>query len=143
MFTPVNPSFTIKKWGSRGSTLYRHVLVMQRTSSSASCHIKGNGYTLRGRKFVKFVCTLLRRRCSIRKECSPFRVDPLPEGVGMQESTVMIVVSKGNLYRFYLTLASDFTSHEHFDLIKANAWYRIDIMRVKFVFDRNSFTSLL
>ena len=28
MYTPVNPSFTIQKWGSRGSTLYRHVLVM-------------------------------------------------------------------------------------------------------------------
>ena len=62
----------------------------------------------------------------------------------MQERTVMIVVSKGNLYRFYLTLASDFTSHEHFDLIKANAWYRIDIMRVKNLsLIENSFTSLL
>ena len=26
--TPVNPSFTIWKWGLRGSTLYRHVFVM-------------------------------------------------------------------------------------------------------------------
>ena len=28
MYTPVNPSFTISKWGLRGSTLYRHVFVM-------------------------------------------------------------------------------------------------------------------
>ena len=28
MYTPVNPSFTIKKWGLRGSKLYRHVFVM-------------------------------------------------------------------------------------------------------------------
>ena len=28
MFTPVNPSFTLLKWGLRGSELYRHVLVM-------------------------------------------------------------------------------------------------------------------
>ena len=28
MYTPVNPSFTIYKWGLRGSTLYRHVFVM-------------------------------------------------------------------------------------------------------------------
>ena len=27
MYTPVNPSFTIYKWGLRGSTLYRHVFV--------------------------------------------------------------------------------------------------------------------
>ena len=28
MYTPVNPSFTIQKWGLRGSKLYRHVFVM-------------------------------------------------------------------------------------------------------------------
>ena len=28
MYTPVNPSFTILKWGLRGSKLYRHVFVM-------------------------------------------------------------------------------------------------------------------
>ena len=28
MYTPVNPSFTIEKWGLRGSKLYRHVFVM-------------------------------------------------------------------------------------------------------------------
>ena len=28
IYTPVNPSFTIWKWGLRGSTLYRHVFVM-------------------------------------------------------------------------------------------------------------------
>ena len=28
MYTPVNPSFTIWKWGLRGSKLYRHVFVM-------------------------------------------------------------------------------------------------------------------
>ena len=27
-YTPVNPSFTIYKWGLRGSKLYRHVFVM-------------------------------------------------------------------------------------------------------------------
>ena len=29
MYTPVNPSFTIEKWGLRGSKLYRHVFVMK------------------------------------------------------------------------------------------------------------------
>ena len=28
MYTPLNPSFTIQKWGLRGSKLYRHVFVM-------------------------------------------------------------------------------------------------------------------
>ena len=28
MCTPVNPSFTIQKWGLRGSKIYRHVFVM-------------------------------------------------------------------------------------------------------------------
>ena len=28
MYTPVNPSLTILKWGLRGSKLYRHVFVM-------------------------------------------------------------------------------------------------------------------
>ena len=28
MYTPINPSFAIQKWGSRGSKLYRHVFVM-------------------------------------------------------------------------------------------------------------------
>ena len=30
MYTPVNPSFTIQKWGLRGSTLYRYVFLMER-----------------------------------------------------------------------------------------------------------------
>ena len=29
MYTPVNPSFTILKWGLMGSKLYRHVFVMR------------------------------------------------------------------------------------------------------------------
>ena len=28
MYTPVNPSFTIHKWGVRGSSLHGHVFVM-------------------------------------------------------------------------------------------------------------------
>ena len=28
MYTRVNPSFTIQKWGLRGSTLYRYVFMM-------------------------------------------------------------------------------------------------------------------
>ena len=28
IYIPVNPSFTVSKWGLRGSTLYRHVVVM-------------------------------------------------------------------------------------------------------------------
>ena len=28
MYTPVNPSFTIQKWGLRRSKLYKHVFVM-------------------------------------------------------------------------------------------------------------------
>ena len=31
MYTPVNPSFTIQKWGLRGSKLYRNVFVMTDT----------------------------------------------------------------------------------------------------------------
>ena len=30
MYTPVNPSFTIKKWGLRESKLYRHVFIMKK-----------------------------------------------------------------------------------------------------------------
>ena len=33
MYTPVNPSFTILKWGLRGSKLYRHVFVMLKFNS--------------------------------------------------------------------------------------------------------------
>ena len=29
MYIPVNPSFTIYKWGLRGLKLYRHVFVME------------------------------------------------------------------------------------------------------------------
>ena len=29
MYTPVKPSFTIKKWGLRGSKLYRHVFAIK------------------------------------------------------------------------------------------------------------------
>ena len=35
MYTPVNPSFTIKKWGLRGSNLYGHVFVMACLQNSA------------------------------------------------------------------------------------------------------------
>ena len=28
MYTPVNPSFTMEKWGIRGSILYRYVYVI-------------------------------------------------------------------------------------------------------------------
>ena len=34
MYTPVNPSFTIQKWGLRGSKLYRDVFVMLRKYQS-------------------------------------------------------------------------------------------------------------
>ena len=34
MYTPVNPSFTIQKWGLWGSKLYRHVFVMVSPASS-------------------------------------------------------------------------------------------------------------
>ena len=33
MFTPLNPSFIIYKWGLRGTKLYRHVFVMWETAS--------------------------------------------------------------------------------------------------------------
>ena len=32
LYTPVNPSFTVKKWGLRGSKLHRRVFVMCRMS---------------------------------------------------------------------------------------------------------------
>ena len=34
IYTPVNPSFTIRKWGLRGSALYRPVFVMSKTTNS-------------------------------------------------------------------------------------------------------------
>ena len=37
MYTPVNPSFTIKKWSLRGSELYRHVFVMISLLSEEAC----------------------------------------------------------------------------------------------------------
>ena len=37
MYTPINPSFTIYKWGLRGSKLYRRVFVMISLSSSSLC----------------------------------------------------------------------------------------------------------
>ena len=37
MHTPVNPSFTILKWGLRGSKLYRYVFVMERGLYSDIC----------------------------------------------------------------------------------------------------------
>ena len=41
MYTPVNPSFTIKKWGLRGSKLYRHVFVMTKQSVRSYYHDQG------------------------------------------------------------------------------------------------------
>ena len=38
MYTPVNPSFTKKKWGLRGSKLYRRVFVMERIRQCLKCH---------------------------------------------------------------------------------------------------------
>ena len=32
MYTPVNPSFTIKKWGVMGSSLHGHVILMNTNS---------------------------------------------------------------------------------------------------------------
>ena len=37
MYTPVNPSFTIEKWGLRGTKLYRRVFVMLTTSIKVIC----------------------------------------------------------------------------------------------------------
>ena len=37
MYTPVNPGFTLKKWGLRGSTLYRHVFVMCHKRRMRTC----------------------------------------------------------------------------------------------------------
>ena len=42
MYTPANPSFTIEKWGLRGSKLYRHVFVM------------GTTFHIHGRTCMKF-----------------------------------------------------------------------------------------
>ena len=43
MYTPVNPSFIIYKWGLRGSKFYRRVFVMFMTRKE-----KENRYTFRG-----------------------------------------------------------------------------------------------
>ena len=40
MYTPVNPSFTIYKWGLSGSILYRHVFVMRLTAGTYKHPIK-------------------------------------------------------------------------------------------------------
>ena len=39
MYTPVHPSFTIQKWGLRGSNLYRHVFMMKTPSKFAADNI--------------------------------------------------------------------------------------------------------
>ena len=33
MYTPINPSFTVQKWGLRGSKLYRRIFVMGQISN--------------------------------------------------------------------------------------------------------------
>ena len=38
MYTPVNPSFTISKWGLKGSKLYRHVFMMSRKCHNYEAH---------------------------------------------------------------------------------------------------------
>ena len=44
LYTPVNPSFTILKWGLRGCSLHGHVFVMSRAYGYFSRYIdeKGN-----------------------------------------------------------------------------------------------------
>ena len=37
MYTPVNPSFTVFKWGFKGSKLYRHVFVMNKYKTLSIC----------------------------------------------------------------------------------------------------------
>ena len=76
MHTPVNPTFTIWKWGLRGSELYRYVFVMNRyfydklfcTRCSKHLNVKGNRYTFEGDNSIKIVCVHFRKRiCCIRK----------------------------------------------------------------------------
>ena len=43
MYTPVNPSFTIQKWGLRGSKLYRHVFMMDVDGFFSDCNTSGVG----------------------------------------------------------------------------------------------------
>ena len=59
MYTPVNPSFTIQKWGFRGSKLYRRVFVMKsflpyikwQTIHQVYCPFKGSIF-LKNRLFI-------------------------------------------------------------------------------------------
>ena len=52
MYTPVNPSFTIKKWGLRGSKLYRYVVVMY-VSHCVSSYNMSLGTTIPKRLHVR------------------------------------------------------------------------------------------
>ena len=62
MYTPVNPSFTILKWGTRGYTLHGLVIMMTRTTvkflnfetpeNFAVIHLK---FKKRGKNFQYFV----------------------------------------------------------------------------------------
>ena len=57
MYTPVNPSFTLQKSGSRGSKLYKYVFVMSKSKNVLRlihC-IKYQGYNIRFTKFAKIV----------------------------------------------------------------------------------------
>ena len=54
MHTPVNPSFTLYKWGFRGSKLYSHVFVMCIKQRRV---IKSYSSGLIKRNKCKFICT--------------------------------------------------------------------------------------
>ena len=51
IYTPVNPSFAIKKWGLRGSKLYRYVFVMHFNITEdfgvKSCFFKNTHITIK------------------------------------------------------------------------------------------------
>ena len=55
MYTPVNPSFTIQKWGLRGSKLYRYVFEMFQ-----SCIISNRNFVLLTNNFLRNVRVIIK-----------------------------------------------------------------------------------
>ena len=42
MYTPLNPSFTIQKWGLRGSKIYRYMYVFVMVLAGRMCNLVGD-----------------------------------------------------------------------------------------------------
>ena len=71
MYTPVNPSFTIYKWGLRGSKLYRRVFVMHCYGHSPLPLIQEGqlSVTAESTMYVHEYCLTAKRAESVQEKC--------------------------------------------------------------------------